>query len=69
MIDHGPPLPELQYLIHGHGGEMWRSILAWPDMRLAGRIRKHRVARGTGEMLRDKTRWAKLQEPADDCPD
>lgn len=35
MIDHGLPLPELQYPIHGHGGEMWRVDFAWPDMRLA----------------------------------
>ncbi|EFD62372.1 conserved hypothetical protein, partial [Mycobacterium tuberculosis EAS054] len=62
MIDHGLPLPELQYPIHGHGGEMWRVDFAWPDMRLRGRIRKHRVHAGPAEMLRDKTRWAKLQE-------
>lgn len=60
MIDHGLPLPELQYPIHGHGGEMWRVDFAWPDMRLAAEYES--IEWGPAEMLRDKTRWAKLQE-------
>lgn len=62
MIDHGLPLPELQYPIHGHGGEMWRVDFAWPDMRLAAEYESIEWQAGPAEMLRDKTRWAKLQE-------
>lgn len=62
MIDHGLPLPELQYPIHGHGGEMWRVDFAWPDMRLAAEYESIECHAGPAEMLRDKTRWAKLQE-------
>ncbi|KCD38082.1 hypothetical protein P470_02325 [Mycobacterium tuberculosis TKK_03_0026] len=62
MIDHGLPLPELQYPIHGHGGEMWRVDFAWPDMRLAAEYESIERHAGPAEMLRDKTRWAKLQE-------
>lgn len=62
MIDHGLPLPELQYPIHGHGGEMWRVDFAWPDMRLAAEYESIEWRAGPAEMLRDKTRWAKLQE-------
>lgn len=62
MIDHGLPLPELQYPIHGHGGEMWRVDFAWPDMRLAAEYESIEWPAGPAEMLRDKTRWAKLQE-------
>lgn len=62
MIDHGLPLPELQYPIHGHGGEMWRVDFAWPDMRLAAEYESIEWHAGPAEMLRDKTRWAKLQE-------
>lgn len=62
MIDHGLPLPELQYPIHGHGGEMWRVDFAWPDMRLAAEYESIEWHAGSAEMLRDKTRWAKLQE-------
>lgn len=62
MIDHGLPLPELQYPIHGHGGEMWRVDFAWPDMRLAAEYESIEWHAGPAEMLRDKTRRAKLQE-------
>lgn len=62
MIDHGLPLPELQYPIHGHGGEMWRVDFAWPDMRLAAEYESIEWHARPAEMLRDKTRWAKLQE-------
>lgn len=62
MIDHGLPLPELQYPIHGHGGEMWRVDFAWPDMRLAAEYESIEWHAGPAEMLRDKIRWAKLQE-------
>lgn len=61
MIDHGLPLPELQYPIHGHGGEMWRGDFAWPDMRLAAEYESIEWHAGPA-VLRDKTRWAKLQE-------
>ncbi|MCY0611391.1 hypothetical protein OVV29_38345, partial [Klebsiella pneumoniae] len=35
MIDHGLPLHELQYSIHGHGSEMWPGDFSCPDIRLA----------------------------------
>jgi hypothetical protein len=35
MIDHGLPLPELQYEIRGKYGELWRLDFAWPDRLVA----------------------------------
>jgi hypothetical protein len=45
MIDFGLPRPELQYEIHGRHGEVWRVDFAWPDQRVAARVREHRLAR------------------------
>jgi hypothetical protein len=62
MIDHGLPLPELQYAIRGHDGELWRVDFAWPDVRLAAEYESIDWHAGRHEMLRDKTRLGKLQE-------
>jgi hypothetical protein len=62
MIDHGLPLPELQYAIRGHDGELWRVDFAWPDVRLAAEYESIDWHAGRHEMLRDKTRMGKLQE-------
>lgn len=62
IIDHGLPVPELQYPIYGPAGELWRLDLAWPEMRLAAEYESVEWHVGRGEMLRDKTRWAKIQE-------
>ncbi len=62
IIDHGLPLPELQYPIYGRGGELWRVDFAWPERRLAAEYESVDWHAGRNEMLRDKTRWGKIQE-------
>lgn len=61
MIDRGLPLPELQYPIVGHDGELWRVDFAWPEMRLAAEYESIDWHAGREQMLRDKARWAKIQ--------
>lgn len=62
MIDRGLPLPELQYTIRGHDGELWRVDFAWPEMRLAAEYESIEWHAGRDEMLRDKARLARIQE-------
>lgn len=62
MIDHGLPLPELQYTIHGANGERWRVDFAWPDARVAAEYESVEWHAGRTEMLRDKARFAGVQE-------
>lgn len=62
MIDHGLPLPELQYEIRGRYGEQWRVDFAWPEARIAAEYESVKWHAGRAEMLRDKTRFAGLQE-------
>ena len=62
MIDHALPLPELQYPIRGRDDELWRVDFAWPEFRLAAEYESIDWHVGREEMLRDKTRWGKIQE-------
>lgn len=62
MIDYGLPLPELQYEIHGRNGESWRVDFAWPDARVAAEYESVDWHVGRAEMLRDKKRFAGVQE-------
>ncbi len=62
MIDRGLPLPELQHQIVGRSDEFWRVDFAWPAVRLAAEYESIDWHVGREEMLRDKTRWAKIQE-------
>jgi len=62
MIDHELPPPELQYPIHGCDGELWRVDFAWPAARLVAEYESIDWHVGRNEMLRDKTRWGKIQE-------
>ncbi|WP_322861175.1 hypothetical protein U8D42_06770 [Mycobacterium europaeum] len=62
MIDRGLPLPELQHPIVGRDGELWRVDFAWPTTRLAAEYESIDWHVGREAMLRDKTRWAKIQE-------
>ena len=62
IIDHGLPLPELQYPILGCDGELWRVDFAWPAARLAAEYESIDWHAGRNEMLRDKTRFGKIQE-------
>lgn len=62
MIDYELPLPELQYPIIGSDGELWRVDFAWPAARLAAEYESIDWHAGRNEMLRDKLRWAKIQE-------
>jgi hypothetical protein len=62
MIERRLPLPELQYPICGHDGELWRVDFAWPEVCLAAEYESIDWHAGRSEMLRDKARWAKIQE-------
>jgi hypothetical protein len=62
MIDYGLPLPELQYTIRGANGERWRVDFAWPDARVAAEYDSVEWHAGRTEMLRDKARFAGVQE-------
>jgi hypothetical protein len=62
MIDRSLPLPELQYVIRGHDGELWRVDFAWPQWRLAAEYESIDWHAGRDAMLRDKSRWGKIQE-------
>ena len=62
MIDRGLPPPELQYPIRGRDGDLWRVDFAWPDAFLAAEYESIDWHAGRSEMLRDKTRWGKIQE-------
>jgi very-short-patch-repair endonuclease len=62
MIDRGVPLPQLQYPIYGRDGELWRVDFAWPDAHVAAEYESIDWHAGRTEMLRDKARWARIQE-------
>jgi hypothetical protein len=62
MLDHGLPRPELQYTVHGIHGERWRVDFAWPDARVAAEYESVEWHAGRTEMLRDKARFAGVQE-------
>jgi very-short-patch-repair endonuclease len=62
MIEHGLPLPELQYEIRGRDGEIWRVDFAWPEARVAAEYESVEWHAARGEMPRDKSRFAKVQE-------
>ncbi|MGI9123642.1 MAG: hypothetical protein ACR2JM_02670 [Mycobacterium sp.] len=62
MIDHGLPRPELQYLIRGRDGECWRVDFAWPEARVAAEYDSVQWHAGRSEMLRDKMRFAGVQD-------
>ncbi|EHB58394.1 hypothetical protein MycrhDRAFT_0830 [Mycolicibacterium rhodesiae JS60] len=62
MIDHGLPLPELQYEIRGRDGRLRRVDFAWPDARVAAEYESIEWHVGRDEMLRDKKRFARIQE-------
>ena len=62
MIDHGLPRPELQYEIRGRDGQVWRVDFAWPDARVCAEYESIDWHAGRAEMLRDKRRFAGIQE-------
>lgn len=62
MIDYGLPRPELQYEIHGRDGEVWRVDFAWPEARVAAEYESIDWHAGKLEMLKDKKRFAGVQE-------
>ncbi|WP_026357216.1 hypothetical protein [Mycobacterium sp. 141] len=64
MIDHGLPLPELQYEIHGRHGQLWRVDFAWPEARVAAEYEGLDWHSGPAKMIEDKTRLAGIQEQA-----
>ncbi|MCX2934621.1 hypothetical protein ORI20_30595 [Mycobacterium sp. CVI_P3] len=62
MIDHGLPTPELQFTIRAPGGRRWRVDFAWPKARVAAEYESVEWHAGRNEMLRDKARFAGVQE-------
>ncbi|HZQ31706.1 MAG TPA: hypothetical protein VFB19_08215 [Mycobacterium sp.] len=62
MIDYKLPLPELQYEIRGRNGEIWRVDFAWPEARVAAEYESVEWHVGRLEMIRDKARFARVQE-------
>ncbi|MCV7319996.1 hypothetical protein [Mycolicibacterium confluentis] len=62
MIDRGLPKPELQYEIHGFNGELWRSDFAWPEAMVCAEYESIEWHAGRAEMLRDKKRFAGIQQ-------
>ncbi|WP_006244833.1 hypothetical protein [Mycolicibacterium tusciae] len=62
MIDYGLPLPELQYEIRGRDGEVWRVDFAWPEARVAAEYESVAWHAGRTEMVRDKKRYAGVQD-------
>jgi len=62
MIDYGVPPPELQYEIHGRDGEIWRVDYAWPEQRVAAEYESVEWHAGRLEMIKDKKRYAGVQE-------
>jgi deoxyribonuclease-4 len=62
MIDYRLPPPELQYEIRGRHGELWRVDFAWPEARVAAEYESIEWHAGRLEMLRDKARFACVQE-------
>ncbi|WP_431237342.1 hypothetical protein ACQ86B_21660 [Mycolicibacterium aichiense] len=62
MIDHRLPLPELQFTISSPSGQRWRVDFAWPNARVAAEYESVEWHAGRAEMLRDKTRFAGVQE-------
>jgi hypothetical protein len=62
MIDHHVPMPELQYDIVGRDGQTYRVDFAWPDAQVAAEYESVQWHAGRVEMLRDKRRFAGVQE-------
>jgi hypothetical protein len=62
MIDYHVPKPELQYEITGRDATTYRVDFAWPDERVAAEYESIEWHAGRMEMLRDKKRFAGVQE-------
>lgn len=62
MIDYHVPMPELQHEIIGRDGTTYRVDFAWPDERVAAEYDSVEWHAGRMEMLRDKKRFAGVQE-------
>jgi very-short-patch-repair endonuclease len=62
MLDHGLPRPELQYVIAGSAGQSWRVDFAWPDHGVVAEYESIDWHAGGAEMLRDKRRFAAIQQ-------
>ncbi|KAA0110372.1 hypothetical protein CIW47_09035 [Mycolicibacterium sp. P1-5] len=62
MLDHGLPRPELQFTISSPNGQRWRVDFAWPAARVAAEYESVEWHAGRAEMLRDKVRFAGVQE-------
>jgi hypothetical protein len=62
MIDHGLPLPELQYEIEALDGTVHRVDFAWPDHGVVAEYESIDWHSGRLEMIRDKKRYADFQD-------
>ena len=61
MTDYGVPKPELQYVIYGDGVS-WRVDFAWPEHRVVAEYESIDWHAGRDAMLRDKARFAAIQQ-------
>lgn len=61
MIDGALPRPELQFVIHGPD-RSWRVDFAWPEHGVVAEYESIEWHAGPAQMLRDKIRFAALQQ-------
>lgn len=62
FIEGGLPMPELQYNIADHCGDLWRVDFAWPDAKLAAEYDSIDWHMGPAALLHDRLKTARLQE-------
>lgn len=62
MVDRGLPRPHLQYVIRRSAEQSWRVDFAWPEHRVAAEYESVDWHSGRTAMLRDKSRFAAIQQ-------
>lgn len=62
MLDYGLPSPELQYLVRGRDGDVWRVDFAWPHARVAAEYQGVAWHSAPADVRRDARRFAGVQE-------
>lgn len=62
FIDHGLPLPELQYEIVDDHGELWRVDSAWPDAKVVAEYDSMEWHANPRIWKRDRLKAARLRD-------
>lgn len=62
FVDGGLPMPELQYCIVDHCGDLWRVDFAWPEAKLVAEYDSIDWHMGPEALLHDRLKVARLQE-------